>query len=197
MSKIFNAFIDVVHCHTNTTFSFEFVDFHSLLLSLIICENNFKFSRFIDCKIGGSVLISESVSSNNNGFFPSWNKSWDVIDDDRFSEDGSVENVSDCTVGAFPHVFKVELFDSCLIRGDGGTFDTNFALFDGIGSINCDLIIGGISVFDTEVKVLDIEIKEWEDKLIFNGFPDDSGHLISIKFSNWVLDFDFFELHQK
>jgi len=93
-------------------------------------------------------------------------------------------------------MFKVELFDSGFIRSDGSTFDTNFTLFDGIGSIDGDLIVGSISVFDTKIKIFNIEIKEWEDKLILDCLPDNSGHFITIKLSNSVFDFDFFELHQ-
>jgi len=31
--------------------------------------------------------------------------------------------------------------------------------------------------------------------LLFDGFPDDSGHLITIKFYDWVFDYNFRMLH--
>ena len=73
VSKILNTLVDIVHSHTDSTFSLEFVDFHLLLFSLCISEDDFESSGSVDCEICGSVLISESMSADNNGFFPSWN----------------------------------------------------------------------------------------------------------------------------
>jgi hypothetical protein len=36
-----------------------------------------------------------------------------------------------------------------LIRGDGGTLDSNFAFLNGLGAIQSDLVVSGISTFDT------------------------------------------------
>lgn len=197
MSEIFNAFINIIHGHTDSSFSFKFIDLHSLLFSFIVPENDFKSSRFINCEIGSSVLITKCVSSNNDGFFPSWDESWNVFNDDWFSKNGSVQNVSDGTIGTFPHVFKIKFLDSGFIRSDSCAFDTDFTFFDGVGCINGDLVIGSISMLDTKIKVFDVKIQEWEDKLILDGFPDNSGHFITVKLGNRVFDFDFFELHQK
>lgn len=105
-------------------------------------------------------MVSESVPSNNDWFFPSRNESWNVINDDGFSEDSTVEDVSNGTVGTFPHMLEVEFLDSGFVRSDCGTFDSDLAFFDGICSIDGDLIVGCISVFDTEIEIFDIEIKE-------------------------------------
>lgn len=105
-------------------------------------------------------MVSESVSSDNDRFFPSGNESWNVINDDGFSEDSTVEDVSNGTIGTFPHMFEIEFLDSGFIRSDCGTFDSDLAFFDGICCIDSDLIVGSISVFDTEIKIFDIEIKE-------------------------------------
>lgn len=94
-------------------------------------------------------------------------------------------------------MFEVELFDSGFIWSDGGAFDSNFAFSNGVSGIDGDLVVGGISMFHAKVEVLNIEVKERVDELIFDGFPDDSGHLITIEFCDWVLDFDFGELHRK
>jgi hypothetical protein len=37
-----------------------------------------------------AVLISESVSADDNGFSPSWDKSGDIADYDGFTEDCSI-----------------------------------------------------------------------------------------------------------
>lgn len=94
-------------------------------------------------------------------------------------------------------MLEVELLDSGLIRSDGSAFDTDLALSDGVSSIDGDLIVSGVSVLNTEVKVFDVEIKEGVDELVLDGLPNDSGHFIAIEFGNWVFDFDFGELHQK
>ena len=156
---------------------------------------DFKLSGLVNCEVCSLVLISKGMSSNNNGFLPSRYQSGDVIDDDRFSEDSSVENVPDCAIGTFPHLLQIELFDSGLVRRDSGTFDADLALLDGISGIYGNLVVCGISMLDTEIKVFDVEIEEWEDEFVFDGFPDDSGHLIAIKFGNGVLDFDFASVH--
>jgi hypothetical protein len=104
------------------------------------------------------VLISKSMSTHNNWLDPSRNKSWYIFDYDRFSEHSAIQDISDCAVGRFPHFLKLELFDSCLIRSDGSTLDADFALFDSIGSINSDLVISSISVLDTKIIVLNIEV---------------------------------------
>ena len=197
VSKTLNALINIVHTQTDTTFSFELEHFHSLLFSFSVLENEFESSWSVDDKICGFVLVAECVSADDDGLFPAWDEPGDVFDDDWFSEDGSVEDVSDGSIGRFPHLFEVELFDSGLIGSDGGTLDTNFALFDGVGGIDGDLIVGGISVFDTEIEVLDVEIEEGVDEFVLDGGPDDSGHLITIELSDWVFDFNFFKLHQK
>jgi hypothetical protein len=93
-------------------------------------------------------LISEGVSTDNDWFFPSRYQFGYIFDDDRFSEDSSVEDVSDGTVGAFPHFFEVELLDSGFIWRDGCAFDAYFALLNGLGGLEGDIIIGGISVLN-------------------------------------------------
>ncbi len=93
------------------------------------------------------------MSANDDRFFPSRNKSRDVFDDNGLSENSSIEDISDGSIGTLPHFFKFELFDSSLIGGNGGAFDANFAFSDGLCGFDGDFIIGGISVLDTEVKV--------------------------------------------
>ncbi len=196
VSKIFNALINVVHSHADTSLSLELEDFHALLLALSILENNFESSWSVDNEIGGLVLITKSMSSDNNGFFPSRDKSWNIFDDDWFSKHSTVENVSDSTIGAFPHLLEIKLLYSRFIRSNCSALDTNFAFFNEVSSIDSDLVVGSISVFHSEVKILDVEIKEGKDELIFDSFPDDSGHFITIELSDWVFNFDFLELHQ-
>eukprot|EP00178_Gracilaria_changii_P026375 TRINITY_DN8115_c0_g1_i1.p1 TRINITY_DN8115_c0_g1~~TRINITY_DN8115_c0_g1_i1.p1 ORF type:complete len:102 (-),score=14.81 TRINITY_DN8115_c0_g1_i1:105-410(-) len=100
------------------------------------------------------------MSTDDDRFFPAWDESGYIVNDDGLSEDGSIEDVSDGSIGRFPHGFQVELFDSCLIGSDGGTFDANFTLFDGFGSFDGDFVIGFISVLHAKIEILDLEIEE-------------------------------------
>lgn len=52
-------------------------------------------------------------------------------------------------------------------------------------------------MLDTKIEILYGEVQEGEDEFIFDGFPDDSGHLIAIKFDDRIGDFDFRKLHEK
>ena len=88
------------------------------------------------------------MSSNDDGFVPVLDESGNVLDDDWFSENSSVEVVSDGSVGTLPHFFKFELFDSGFVGGDGGTLDSDFALLDGFSCIEGDFVVGLISVLN-------------------------------------------------
>lgn len=44
-------------------------------------------------------------------------------------------------------LLQLELLDTLLIGGDGRALDTNRVLLNSFGSIDCDLIVGLISVF--------------------------------------------------
>jgi hypothetical protein len=105
------------------------------------------------------------VSTNNNGLSPAWYKFRDVLNDDGFSENGSVQLVSDGSIGGLPHLFQVKFFNSGFIRSDSGTLDSNFASLNSSGSIKSDLIIGLISVLHAQIEVLNIDIQVGEDEL--------------------------------
>ena len=148
-------------------------------------------------EVSGFVLVSEGVPANYNGFFPSRDQSGDVLDDDRLSENCSIQNVSDGSIWTFPHLLEFKLFDSGLIWGNSCALDTDFAFLNGFSSIDCDLIVCLITVFNTKIEILNGKFQEGKDEFIFDGFPDDSGHLIAIKFDDWIGDFDFRKLHEK
>ena len=153
VSKSFNTLISVVHAETNSTVSFELVDFHLFFSSVISLKDDLKSSRFVDCEISGFILVSEGVSANDDGLLPSWDQLRDIFDHDGFSEDSAVEDISDGSVGALPHLLEFEFLDSGIIGGDGGALDAYFALLDGFCGFNGDFVVGGVSVFHAEVEV--------------------------------------------
>lgn len=105
------------------------------------------------------------MSSNDDGLVPSWNKSGNVLNDDGFSEDSTVQLVSDGSVGGLPHLLKTEFLNSSFIRGDGGALDTDLALLDGSSGVQSDLIIGLITILHAEVKVLDVNVQIGNNEL--------------------------------
>jgi hypothetical protein len=195
MSEFLDGIISIVHTEANTTARIveDFVFLRGT--SVFGSEGDFVFTRSVNNEISGSVLITVSVSADNDGLSPSGDELGDVLADDGFSEDSTVEVVSDGTIGRFPHFLKLEFLDSILIGSDGGALNTNFAFLDGLSSIKSDFIVGGISVFHTEIEVEDVEIQERSDEFILDELPDDSGHFITIEFSKGVLNLDLFAFH--
>lgn len=60
----------------------------------------------------------------------------------------------------------------------GGTLDADIVEFAGGGTVDGDLIIGGVPVLNAEVEYFEVNIQEWEDELVFDIIPNDPGHLI-------------------
>ena len=148
----------VKHAHVDATF-FKVIDLlHNWLRTIVGREFNLDLSWLCHHVILAPVLVSEGVSSNDNWRSPAWNESRDIRDDDRLSEDGAVEDVSDSSIWRFPHLLKAELFDTTSIRSDGGTLNGNFVFFSSIGRINRDLIICCIARLYTQVVVFNVEI---------------------------------------
>src|SRR5271170_3282310 len=73
-------------------------------------KNNFEFAVFFDYKVGTAVLVAKGVTTDDDGLFPSGDETGDTRDDNGFTEDCSVENVSDSPVGRSPHLFQVEFY---------------------------------------------------------------------------------------
>ncbi len=90
LSKLLDTLVSVVHRQTHAALSFKTVHFCTLLFSAFSSKNHLKRPRLIDCKISSLVLITKSVSSDDDRFFPSRDESGNVFDDDGFSEDGAI-----------------------------------------------------------------------------------------------------------
>ena len=121
--------------------------------------------------------------------------------------------VSDGAVGRQPHLLELKLLDTLLIWGDGRALDTDRVLLDSLGGIECYLVVGLVTVFQTEIVVLEVNVEVGVDELaysvslvpadlfmffywcwaylVLDGLPDDPSHLISVKFHDGVLDLDF------
>ena len=70
---------------------------------------------------------------------PSRNQPRDGFTNDRLSEDGSSQDVSDGSVGREPHLLKAELDDAFLVGGDGRALDGDVVLHRRDGGVDCHL----------------------------------------------------------
>lgn len=192
MSKASDRFISVVHGETDTR-SLVIEDLDTLGFTALGGVDKFKRTCTRNDKILGLVLVTVSVSSNNNGLFPARNNCGDSGNDNGLTENSTAKDVSNGTVGRKPHLLEVEFLHTGLIRSDGGTLDTDLVLDDGLSSINSDPIVSLVTVLDTKIVVLEIDVDERKDKFILDELPNDSGHFITVKFDNGVLDLDLFK----
>jgi hypothetical protein len=62
-------------------------------------------------------------------------------------------------------LLQLELLNTGLIGGDGGTLDTNTVLLNSLGGIDGDLVIGLITVLNTQIVVLEIDIEIRQNQL--------------------------------
>ena len=114
-------------------------------------EGHGQFAFSFDHGIGCAVLIAESMTANDDRRGPVGDQPRNIVDHDGFAENGAIENIADRAVRALPHLFQVEFFYPRFIRRDGGAFDADTILADGIGCIDGHLVIGLIAVFHAKV----------------------------------------------
>lgn len=106
-----------------------------------------------------------SVSSNDDGLLPAWDEKGHIVADDGLTEHGTIEDVTDSSIGRFPHLLQLELLHTLLIGGDGGALDTNLVLLDGVSRLNCDLVVSGVTVLNGKIVVLEVNINIRSDVL--------------------------------
>ena len=64
-------------------------------------------------------------------------------------------------------------------------------LFDGIGGINCDLVICGVAALDGEVIIQKLNIEIGIDEALDDHVPHDASHLIAIHIHDGIIYLDF------
>uniref|UniRef100_A0A0A9H181 Uncharacterized protein n=1 Tax=Arundo donax TaxID=35708 RepID=A0A0A9H181_ARUDO len=72
-------------------------------------------------------------------------------------------------------------FNSSLIRSYSSALNSNIILQCRLRALDSDLIITGVPVKDTEIKILHIQLQVREDELILYHLPYDPRHLIASK----------------
>src|SRR5690606_9007354 len=155
MSKSVDRLVCVVHRHRYSV-TFKVINFPRGSLSGFVSkahsQSSFSFATFI-CSF---VLISKSMTTNNNWLCPTLNVTRYVAHNDWLTENGSSHNVTNSSVRRFPHFFQSEFFNTLFIWSNGSTFDSYVIFFNCFSRINSNLVVGCISVLNSQIVVFDI-----------------------------------------
>lgn len=108
------------------------------------------------------------MSADDDWVCPSWHQSWHVFAQNWLSEYCAPQDVTDGSIGTQPHLLQLELFHTLLIGSDGGAFDSNLVLQNGVGGVHGDLIVGGITMWQSQVVVVSVDFDVWEDQLLLD-----------------------------
>ena len=67
----------------------------------------------------------------------------------------------------------------------------NTVLLVGIGSVNGDLVLGLVTVQQTQIVILGLQVHIGQDQLILDHLPQDSGHLVAVHLDQRGLHLNF------
>jgi hypothetical protein len=144
-----------------------------------------------------SVLVTESVSADNDWFNPAWNETRNISNHNWLTEYCSIKDVSDCSIWTLPHLSQIKLLNTLSIGCDCCTFNSNLVFQDSFGAVNCNLIFCLVTVCNTQVVILLLYINIWVDVLVFDPVPNNFCHLVSIDVNNWFSNMYFSEGRSK
>ena len=177
--KAFYGIIQIVHT-LNDTSAGEVVNQFSCLGAILSRINQLCFSRSRNAHFCIFIDISVCMTGNRDRFFPVAHARLDAFYDNRGTENGSVEHGTDRSVRALPHFFQIVLGHTRCIRRNGGTFDCYTVFLGSVCGIYGYLIVRLVSVFQSQIVIFRFQVNKREKQLIFDHFPENSGHLISI-----------------
>ncbi len=81
------------------------------------------------------------MTANHDGVLPAGDGLGDTVEDDRLTEDGAAQDVTNGAVRAPPHLLELELLHARLVGGNGRALDADLVLEDGLCRINRDLVV--------------------------------------------------------
>ena len=165
MSEFSNRVVRVEHTQVTATSLKVLNLLHSWLAAIIRLETNLDLAWFGNNVVLATVLVSKGVSTDDDWLGPSWNKTRDAGNNDGLTEDSSVENVPNGSVGASPHLFETELFNATFVRSNSGALDSDLVLLDSICAVNSNLIVSGVARRDTQIVVFSFDINVWVNVL--------------------------------
>ncbi len=161
------------------------------LLAVVADEADGHLARAGHLEIGGAILVAIGVAADDDRLGPARHQPRHVLADDRLTEDDATQDVADGAVGRAPHLLEIELLHPAFVGGDGGAFHADADLFDLVGGVDRDLVVGLVALLDAQVVIQQIHIEIGVDQLVLDILPDDPGHLVAVEFDDRVLHLDF------
>ena len=175
-------------CHAR---SFEIKDQFFCLGSVFCGIDQFHFSRSRNFHLGIFIYITVCMSCDGDWFFPVLYARFDAFYNNRSTEYSSVEDRTDGSIRAFPHFFQIVLGHTCGVWSDGSTFDCNTVFLGCHGCIDGYLIVGFVSVFQTQIVVFGFQVDVGKQQIIFDHLPQNSCHLVSVHLYQWCCHLNF------
>ena len=180
-----------MHTHRNTR-CFKFLYKGAFLFAVFRSINKLNLTWFVNVHLCILVNISICMTRKCDRFLPVTYTWFNTFYNDWCTKYGSVKNRTNRTVRALIHFFEIIFIHTCMIRCDGRTFNCNTILLCCFSSINRNLIICFITIIQSEIIILCIQINKRKKKFIFDHFPENSGHLISIHLYQRCRHLNFF-----
>lgn len=104
-----DGLVGVVHAHGYTA-TWEVEDVvGDWFASVLGGKSELQFAGTLNYKVGGLVLVSVGMATNDDGLLPARDEAGDIVTNDGLAEHSSSEDVTDGSVGALPHLLQFEL----------------------------------------------------------------------------------------
>ncbi len=156
--KAVDRLVGIVHRHRDPV-TLEIIYFPTLCFTFFIGKGQPECAFSPDHLIGGTILVSEGMTTDDDGFGPSLYITGNIAANDRFPEYGPSHYITDGAVGRFPHLLQAEFLHTSLIRCDGSTLYTYIVFFDGLGCFYRHLVIRRVAILYAEVIIFDIQVE--------------------------------------
>ena len=170
-----------MHSHGNSR-RLEFLYKRTFLFPVLRSIYQFHLSRFFYIKFCVFIYVTVCMTGNGNWFFPVTYTGFDSFYNNGSPEYRSVKNSADGSIRAFVHFFQIIFLHSGMIWSNRSAFYCNTVFFCGIGSIYGYLIVCFVPAGKPEIIIFRIQIHIGKQKFLFDHFPENTGHLISVHF---------------
>ena len=180
-----------MHTHRNTR-CLKFLYKGAFLFAVFRSINKLNLTWFVNVHLCILVNISICMTRKCDRFLPVTYTWLNSLYNDRCTKYGSIKDCTDRTIRALVHLLEIIFVHTCMIWCDRRTFYCNTIFLSCFGGINRNLIICFITIIQSEIIILCIQINKRKKKFIFDHFPENSGHLISIHLYQRCRHLNFF-----
>ena len=130
------------------------------------------------------------MTTDDNWLVPMRHQFRNVLADDRLAKYNAIQNVTNRAVRRLPHLLQVKFFNPGFVRGYRCAFHANAVFQDCVCRVNRHLVAGCITILDAQVVIVNVDIEIRQDQTIFDEFPDDSRHFVTVNINNRIYNFD-------